>query len=221
MKSQHGQFFNHDDVAHWYDDDVLNESDPIRAGYDALLNWVSGHPGVVGARRILDLGSGTGNLSMRLGSFEQLVCVDISAKMQEIARQKMEDLGMDAAAVEFVQSDLLGYFDDNSSTFAAIISTYAIHHLTEEEKQIFFQKVYDALADGGTAVFGDLMFADKADEQRLRQKFFNVPEVVEAFDEEFFWYVDQADQWLRALGFETEVKRFSDLSWGIAAKKVA
>jgi hypothetical protein len=36
----------------------------------------------------------------------------------------------------------------------------------------------------------------------------NSPEVVEAFDEEFFWYVDQADQWLRQLGFETEIKRF-------------
>lgn len=220
MKSRHGDFFNHDDVAHLYDEDVLDERDPIRAGYDALLDWVSGHPGVVGARRILDLGSGTGNLSMRLGSFEKLVCVDISAKMQEIARQKMGDVGDDASAVQFVQSDLLGYFD-NPPTFDAIISTYAIHHLTEEEKQLFFQKVYEALADEGTAVFGDLMFADKADEQRLRQKFNNHPEVVEVFDEEFFWYVDQAEQWLRGLGFETEVRRFSDLSWGIAARKVA
>jgi hypothetical protein len=43
---------------------------------------------------------------------------------------------------------------------------------------------------------------------------------VEAFDEEFFWYVDQANGWLRELGFEIEIKRFSDLSWGIAAKKL-
>jgi SAM-dependent methyltransferase len=217
MKSQHGAFFNHDEVAHWYDDDVLNGDDPIRAGYDALLDWVSGHPGVMRPRRILDLGCGTGNLSLRLGGFQKLVCVDISAKMLEIARQKMAHL----TAVEFVQADLLGYFED-CPTFDAIISTYAIHHLTADEKRLLFEKVYNALADGGTAVLGDLMFANKADEERLRRKFADSQlYVVEAFDEEFFWYVDQAVAWLNELGFDTEVKvkRFSDLSWGIAMMK--
>jgi putative AdoMet-dependent methyltransferase len=152
MKSQHGDFFNHDVIAHEYDEDVLNEADPIRAGYDVVLDWVSGHPGVVEARHILDLGSGTGNLSLRLGGFKKLVCVDISAKMHALARQKLSNL----SAVEFVQSDLLAYFDD-SLMFDAIISTYAIHHLTEDEKRLLFQKVYDSLAMEGTAVFGDLM----------------------------------------------------------------
>jgi putative AdoMet-dependent methyltransferase len=215
MKSLHGDFFNHDVIAHEYDEDVLNESDPIRAGYDALLDWVSGHPGVVAAGRILDLGSGTGNLSLRLNGFQKLVCVDISEKMLEIARQKMAHL----AAVEFVQSDLLGYFDGRPS-FDAIISTYAIHHLTEDEKRLLFQKIYDSLEVGGAAVFGDLMFADKTDEERLRRKFAeNDPGVVEAIDEEFFWNVDQATVWLQELGFTMELKRFSDLSWGVAATK--
>jgi putative AdoMet-dependent methyltransferase len=215
MKSQYGAFFNHDEIAHWYDENVLNEGDPIRTGYNALLDWVSGHPGVVAAEHILDLGSGTANLSLHLGGAKKLVCVDISEKMLEIARQKLAHFDR----VEFVQADLLGYLD-NSPTFDAIISTYAIHHLTEDEKRLLFQKVYNSLEVGGTAAFGDLMFADKADEERLRHKFAEShPSVVEAFDEEFFWYVDQANGWLRELGFEIEIKRFSDLSWGIAAKK--
>jgi len=218
MKSQHGDFFNHDVIAHEYDEDVLNEGDPIRTGYDAVLDWVSRHPAVVAADHILDLGSGTGNLSLRLNSFKKLVCVDISDRMHAIARQKLSHL----SAVEFVQADLLGYFEDGP-TFDAIISTYAIHHLTEDEKRLLFQKLYDSLEAGGAAVLGDLMFADKADEARLRQKFADShPAVVEAFDEEFFWYVDQAVGALRVAGFglDVEIKRFSDLSWGIAARKL-
>lgn len=217
MKSQHGEFFNHDVIAHEYDEDVLNDSDPIRAGYDELLDWASGHPAVVAADRILDLGSGTGNLSLRLDSFKKLVCVDISEKMHEIARQKLAHFSQ----VEFVQADLLGYFDD-SPTFDAIISTYAIHHLTDDEKRLLFQKIYNRLEVGGAAVFGDLMFADKVDEERLCQKYNEShPYVVEAIEEEFFWYVDQSVASLKALGFDTEIKRFSDLSWGIVAKKSA
>ena len=39
--------FNHDGGAHGYDEDVLNEQDPIRAGYEATLEWVAESAGIL------------------------------------------------------------------------------------------------------------------------------------------------------------------------------
>jgi hypothetical protein len=41
VRSRNADRFNHDEDAAGYDRDVLNEADPIRAGYDALLDWVA------------------------------------------------------------------------------------------------------------------------------------------------------------------------------------
>jgi putative AdoMet-dependent methyltransferase len=218
MKSQFADVFNHDEDAAGYDADVLNEAHPIRAGYDALLNWVSEKSANTNGT-ILDLGAGTGNLSQRLKDFKRLVCVDISNNMLDIAREKLA--GLDNVA--YVKADLLGYFFGDPPVFEAIVSTYAIHHLTEEEKQVLFEKIYASLRPGGIAVFGDLMFADEAGMEQLIQKYQAEGrlDLVTDFEEEFFWFVDKANEALAALGFETEVKRFSDLSWGIAAKKIS
>ena len=40
MRSTHADLFNHDDDAAGYDVEVGDESDPLRAGYGALLDWI-------------------------------------------------------------------------------------------------------------------------------------------------------------------------------------
>ena len=41
----------------------------------------------------------------------------------------------------------------------------------------------------------------------------------QAIEEEFFWSIDMAVRDLIELGFQVETKRFSDLTWGVAARK--
>jgi hypothetical protein len=41
MRSKHVDKFNHDQDAPGYDQDILNEAHPIRAGYGELLDWVA------------------------------------------------------------------------------------------------------------------------------------------------------------------------------------
>ena len=148
MRSRHADRFNHDDDAATYDRSVRNESDPIRAGYDALLSWVAEGAEVDPASRVLDLGSGTGNLARRLPHFETLVCVDVSLEMTRLAREKLAD----RPGVEFVTADLLEYFDRPGPAFDAVLSTYAIHHLLEDEKRSLFERIAARLAPGGRAV---------------------------------------------------------------------
>lgn len=217
MRSRHAETFNHDADAAGYDQDVLNEAHPIRAGYDATLRWVIEQARIQPDETVLELGSGTGNLSLRAPNCAELVCVDVSAKMTAIAREKLADRDN----VRFVQADLLAYFHIGDQRFDVILSTYAIHHLTEDEKPVLFRHVWDRLPDGGRAVFGDLMVEDEAAFKTLRDHFRSSddPNVARDMDEEFFWRVASSVEALTELGFDVRTERVSELSWGIAARK--
>jgi len=216
MRSRHADVFNHDEDAPDYDHNVRNERDPIRAGYEAALDWVIDRAAIDPASVVLDLGSGTGNLSERIGACRELVCVDVSSKMTELARPKLAHLN-----VSFVQNDLLAYFEGDGPRFDAVVSTYAVHHLTEDEKQALFCEVWERLNPGGRAAFGDLMLASAAERDGFARRYRDqgLVGVANSFEEEFYWYLDSAIAGLERLGFAVESKRFSDLSWGVAARK--
>jgi putative AdoMet-dependent methyltransferase len=220
MRSRHVDRFNHDDEAADYDLDVQNEDDPIRAGYDALLDWVVERTGAGSGMRVLDLGAGTGNLSARLPAACELVCVDISSEMRRIGAAKLASQDR----VSWVSADLIEYFERAGPKFDAIVSTYAIHHLMADEKTELFGRIWSSLAGGGRAVFGDLMFAHadaRAQQLAAYRASGDASQVALADDieDEFFWDVAEALAQLRELGFSVEAQRFSALSWGIAATR--
>jgi putative AdoMet-dependent methyltransferase len=217
MRSQFADKFNHDEDAAGYDLDVRNEADPIRAGYAELLDWVIQTADTDADSVVLDLGTGTGNLAQRLPAFRQLICVDISKEMLQLAQEKLAAV----TGVRYVEADLLEFFERTGSHFDAIISTYAIHHLTETEKPLLFEKIAQRLQPGGIAVFGDLMFENAAACERYLEYCRNTAraELADAIEDEFFWNVESACQHLRRLGLDPNTRRFSDLSWGIAATK--
>lgn len=215
MKSSHVDAFNHDAEAPGYDADIRNEDDPIRTGYAELLDWVAAR--VSAGARVCDLGSGTGNLGARLPEWRELVCVDVSAAMTEIAREKLASRG----SVEFVSADLLEYFDSPPEPFDAVVSTYAIHHLTDDEKDALFERIAACLTPSGRVAFGDLMFPDAGTRAALLKHYkrSGQSELVAAINEEFFWDLWRTRRTLERLGFELEIERFSDLSWAIAGQR--
>lgn len=208
MKSKFAQKFNHDPIANGYDDNVQDENNPIRKGYSSLMKWIKEKTGE--SNVLVDLGCGTGNTSSQIKSAKKIYCVDISQNMLDIAKNKLKSNDK----VVFIKKDLLGFFDDfkNDKQIDSIVSTYAIHHLTQDEKHILFEKIFNLLPKGGKVIFGDLMFESKEYENQMRSKY---PDLVEDFDDELYWYIDDESKQLELLGFKVKIKRFSDLSWGI------
>ena len=220
MRSRHVERFNHDEDAAGYDRDVLDESDPIRAGYDYVLDWIAASAAAGPDSRVLELGSGTGNLSLRLPREAELVCVDVSREMTRIAREKLAG----RSAVEFAEADLLEYFDrpgPDFEPFDAVVSSYAVHHLCADEKARLFERITARLRPAGRAVFGDLMFENPAARREILASYRSSGREALAADieDEFFWDVDHATGTLRGLGLRATAKRFSELSWGIAAER--
>ncbi len=203
QESKHGQEFNHDDFAHKYDADVLNEKDPIRTGYQQMMDNLKSF--ATGSKRILDLGCGTGNSILCLPKDASITGVDVSKKMMERAKVKTEDF----KDVQFVQSDILNCFDQLDGKFDLIISTYVIHHLEADEKALLFERCKNQLTEKGKIFFGDLMFLNLDYEKSMHEKY---PRLIPCFEEEFFWDAKNEMQAMENIGLAPELESISDLS---------
>lgn len=216
MRSQYADKFNHDEDACGYDEDVRDEGNPIREGYSATLAWVSERAKIRDRDVVVDLGCGTGNLAQHLPAHCELHCVDISENMLALARKKLNG----KPEVNYICSDLLAYFEDKEHCFDRVVSTYAVHHLTQPEKGLLFMAVARSLRPGGRVAFGDLMFeSDPSRDQYLEhlRRDGNAP-LADEIEDEFFWSVDHAIAGLQQAGFATEHTQISTLSWGISGR---
>jgi putative AdoMet-dependent methyltransferase len=212
MKSNHGDEFNHDPYAAGYDADVRQEDNPIRAGYGAVQAWLGQM--VAENTAVLDLGCGTGNTLLALPASCRLTAVDISHNMITIAREKLSERD-----VTYHISDILHYVHTaDLHRFDVVVSCYALHHLLDEEKLRLFDCLQARMKRNGRLLIGDLMLKNEPDRQRILDKYTHShPDLAEAFAEEFFWPVDEMEQALSNRGWQTEWRRFSDLSWTVAA----
>lgn len=217
MQSRHVAAFNHDPWAEGYDAEVQNEQMPVRAAYGVVLDWTVAAAQIAPADVVVDLGSGTGNTSARIGAAARIVCVDISTRMAEIAAAKLAH----RPEVTFVQADLLSFFAPQPR-YDALVSTYAVHHLTDDEKGELLRCVAAGLRPGGRAVFGDLMVENADEHQHLVEKYRGLgdDDTLEGLTEEFYWRIDLSLPQIAAAGLElVEVRRFSELSWGICVRR--
>ncbi|REJ74874.1 MAG: class I SAM-dependent methyltransferase [Acidobacteria bacterium] len=222
-RSEHVDRFNHDEDAADYDADVRNESDPIRAGYTALLDWVAERAQVTPSSTVLELGSGTGNLTRLLPPGRRIVCVDVSAEMTRLAAAKLAG----RSEIEFLQADVLEALSHpavHATAFDAIVSTYTLHHLTEAEKRTFTAAALERLAPGGRLVVGDLMCEDEAAQRHILDAYRaeGRGELADEIEDEFFWDLAgaraQLDKVVASGGCASyAVRRFSELSWGLEA----
>lgn len=144
-----------------YDESVrlADESDAYPfAGYAAILKEIYGRVCASGAKAVLDIGFGTGTLA---GQLYQQGCdvfgQDFSSRMIQLAQGKMP-------RAKLYQGDFsLGLVQElKQQRYDAIIATYALHHLTDEQKAAFFQELLPLLQDNGCIYVGDVAFATRA-----------------------------------------------------------
>lgn len=144
-----------------YDESVrlADESDAYPfAGYAAILREIYGRVCASGAKAVLDIGFGTGTLAAKL--YQQGCDVfgqDFSSRMIQLAQGKMP-------RAQLYQGDFsLGLVQElKQQRYDAIIATYALHHLTDEQKAAFLQELLSLLQDNGCIYVGDVAFATRA-----------------------------------------------------------
>jgi tRNA (cmo5U34)-methyltransferase len=123
--------------------------------YDELLDALT-RCLPVNAQRILELGCGTGELSLKILNHcpsAQVVAVDYSPRMLQFAQGKMHPAGY-VNRWTGMEADFGEWAHNPTATgvgthFDACVSSLAIHHLTDEMKGKLFQQIRNHLNPGG------------------------------------------------------------------------
>jgi len=119
----------------------------------------------------VDLGAGTGFVTTALAPrVSSVLAVDISAAMVASLAERAARDGLRNVSVEV--SDL-SEFDLPSAGVDLVVSSYALHHLADADKQALVARAARWLRPGGRLVIADMMFgrgASVRDLNILRQK---------------------------------------------------
>ena len=134
---------------------------------------------------VLDLGFGTGNLAAML--YEKgcdIYGQDYSERMIELASARMP--GAHLYQGDFADG-LVEALSDRSYDY--IVSTYAMHHLTDEQKVSFLHSLLGHLNEGGKILIGDVAFQTREEMARCRQTVGD-----EWDDDEYYFIMDELKQ---------------------------
>ena len=135
------------------------------AGYKNILNLIFNDVLAKQGRNVLDIGFGTGTLATKL--YENGCTIwgqDFSVKMIELAQAKMENARL------FCGDFSEGLVEElKSQKYDAIIATYSIHHLTDEEKINFLKSLLLLLNENGKIYIGDVAFETREDLVKCKQ----------------------------------------------------
>lgn len=114
--------------------------------YRRAGEWVRGHD-------VLDLGCGTGNLTMLLARRGMCVVgVDLSPEMLAVARRKMPA----GAAVQWVQTGAVELVDHfAAASFDTIVSVLMFSELTDDEQRLVLRECHTLLRPGGQLILAD------------------------------------------------------------------
>jgi tRNA (cmo5U34)-methyltransferase len=156
--------------------------------YDELQDVVAAATAGVDARRILELGTGTGETTRRLLAAHpeaELVGIDSSEAMLAVARANID---ADFRVQQLEDPLPAGPFD-------LVASALVVHHLDSDDKRDLFQRVHRELTPSGRFVLADLVIPERPED------------IVTPATPEF----DKPDTlrdiliWVGEAGFETEV----------------
>ncbi|MEH2230221.1 MAG: methyltransferase domain-containing protein [Nostoc sp.] len=118
--------------------------------------------------KVLDLGAGTGLYSGMVQSVfpnAEFTLLDLAPEMLEKAKLRFSQMGKSPKILigDYIETDL-------GDSYNLIISALSIHHLSDVDKELLYQRIYDVLNPGGIFVNADQVLGKTPDlEQLYRQ----------------------------------------------------
>ncbi len=189
-----------DEWAKNYDDSVISADDYPFDGYERVLDRIAEivKPNV--KMKVLDLGTGTGNLAKRFIEHRVNVWgVDYSSEMLAEAKKKFPRM-------KVICADLLGdWMEELGERFDCIVSAYVLHEFDVAAKMDLLQRLAEnLLMDRGCFVIGDIAFPTQKALEQVQQS------AADRWDEEeYYWVADETLGFCDRIGFQAKYEQLS------------
>lgn len=201
--------------ANSYDDTVVGRDlqyKEVFRNYDAILDDVVSRSG----NKVLEFGVGTGNLTAKLlAAGKGVTGVEPSKAMREIAEAKLPENGV------IVDGDFLDFPVPPFSP-DTIVSSYAFHHLTNEEKRETVKRYGKMLGKHGKIVFADTVFKDReafsAAVKKAKEKGFL--QLAEDLETEHYPTLSEMETIFTSEHFSIAFQKHNDFVWVMEAAKL-
>lgn len=186
----------------------------VHQDYEVALEKVISTIQLKAGDTCLDIGIGTGNLSSRLlPKGIKVIGVDQSEKMLEECKRKHPEI--DIRKGHFLALPIL------DQQVNAIVSSYALHHINDEQKLLALEEMDRVLYSNGEICIADLMFHNETHRQEVicrYRKAGNI-EAVEAIEDEFYADRSLLVNWFHSHHYEVTTYSFHPFLSMIYAKK--
>ena len=195
-----------------YDELTLGEVSIYYERYNRVLDLVVARAGLSPDDLALDIGCGTGELSRRLGrTGARVLAVDPSGAMLRRAEEKASEGGW--GDVDLVLSgDPFLRAPACPGRFAAVVSTYAFHHVEPGDKRLAVREMVRLLEPGGRVVLGDPMFENRAELEAALVRW------EDQLEEEHFALHDELAEAFSAAGLTFHAERVSRINWVVTGR---
>ncbi|MDB5055452.1 MAG: transcriptional regulator [Bacilli bacterium] len=206
--------WNFDNRAFTHDERVLNNDNEYKDYEEALkitVQWVAPKVGEIG----LDIGIGTGNLAGKfLEKGIRMVGIDQSKEMLKQCQRKYPEMEIKLGnflAIPYVD----GQFD-------FVVTTFALHHISEEQKRLALDEMRRVLKPHGTICITDLMFENETKKEKylknLHEK--GKTDVINVIENGYLSLCSQLLQWFDENGYITKHKQINDLLYIVYADPI-
>ena len=211
-----GREFLHlfDEWAEYYDDTVAGndkEYEEVFRNYDEILQEVVD----LSSGKVMEFGPGTGNLTKKLLiKGLSVVAIEPSSTMRRIAERKIKSKN-----VTFLDGDFFQFPTDEK--IDTIVSTYAFHHLTDQEKADAVKHYGNLLQVGGKIVFADTMFINEvAHNEAIKDaEYKDFLKLADDLRTEYYPTISYMEKILKENNFVVKFKRCNQFTWIMYAVK--
>lgn len=182
--------------------------------YTEVLERVANLAGARPGARVVDVGTGTGNLAqVLLQRGAQVTAVEPSSEMRRIASAKLGSVPV--LDGHFLSVPLPPGSQD------AVVSTYAFHHLTDERKALGARELLRVLRPGGRVVLGDIAWASGEARAGMISRFAQEGkwDLVKEIQEEYYPQIGTLTAIFATAGCAVYVEQVNDWVWLLVASK--
>ena len=163
---------------------------------------------------VVEFGVGTGNLTEKLiAAGREVYGIEPSRVMREMSKARFMHL-------ELFDGDFLD-FPDLPGKIDSIVSTYAFHHLTDDEKNTALALYSELLPENGRVIFADTAFINEEDRQEryrtvTKQGYKNL---LEDLKREYYTTLDVLKELFQKNGFQVRFEKLNSYVWLMEAVK--